>query len=898
MADTTTRRRREKIEPERWQRLKTILADALEQDSPEDRTALVERRCAEDAALLQEAESLLAEAEVLLKEPTDRLEECAEKAASTLWQDDASQCGRRIGAYVIISELGHGGMGTVYLAARADGQFEKQVAIKILNRGTDTEELLRRFRAERQILAGLDHPNIARLLDAGTTDDGLPYFIMDYVLGTPVTQFVSEQRLPIAQRLGLFLKICGAVEAAHRKLVVHRDLKPSNIVVTPNGEPKLLDFGIAKLIDQGEQAADHTARRHQRLTPNYASPEQARGEVVTHASDVYALGTLLYELLTGKTPHRFSTSNPAFDEVERVLSEHQPELASQIVGDPGRQRQLRGELDRIMCRALRPDPAERYASVAGLADDIRTYLAHRPLRGLLTTKRRRAVIAALAAAFVVFSGIIVVGKHHSASLLPPSKTSVTLPASVDSIRAVAVLPFDSFGGNRGDDLLGLGMADAIIGRMSGLKKLVVLPTAAVSRFKGDAGDAIAAGRDLHVDAVLCGTVQRSGDRMRVTVQLVNVTTRQTLWASTFDQNFTDIFGVQDSISQQVARSLAINLSPEDQTQLVKRNTSSTAAYDLYLLGLSSYNLRTKEGLATAIDYFKRAIEADLNYALAYALLSDCYCLQGYYKYQPSAEVMPLAKTAAEQALRIDSSLAEAYLALANVQSGPDPTGEKERLLRRAIDLNPNLALAHQRYAWYLVARGNLEGALSEMKRAQQLDPLSSTNNTAVGLVYIFAHQFEPGLRYSEKAAELNPNEPFIQSNLGSAYILNHRYPEAISRFQRAIELDPGMKGDDTAAIALTLWSAGKIPEANRTFEETLSLAADGKVDPYQMALVYAARGDKDEAFKWFAQSLEKGGPASGFIRYDPLLDPLRSDSRFTELLRRFHRAELEAFTSK
>src|SRR5438105_730785 len=255
MPKKPTRFRQAKVDPQRWDRLKTILGEALEENSSAARMALVERRCDGDTDLLEEAESLLAQAEALLKEPGDRFEDCARNAASTFWQEEPPRGGERVGAYVIVRELGHGGMGTVFLAERADGQFEKQVAIKILNRGADTAEILHRFRAERQILARLDHPNIARLLDAGTTDDGLPYFIMDYIVGAPVTRFAVAQKLSTRQRLELFLKICDAVEFAHRNLVVHRDIKPSNILANAEGEPKLLDFGIAKILAKDEDAS-------------------------------------------------------------------------------------------------------------------------------------------------------------------------------------------------------------------------------------------------------------------------------------------------------------------------------------------------------------------------------------------------------------------------------------------------------------------------------------------------------------------------------------------------------------------------------------------------------------------------------------------------------------------
>src|SRR5215467_6113 len=357
------------MDPQRWNRLKTILGEALEQDSSAARIAFVEQRCGEDTDLLEEAESLLAEAEALLQERTDSFEDCAQNAASTLWQDGPPRGGERVGAYVIVSELGRGGMGTVFLADRADGQFEKQVAIKILSRGADTAEILRRFREERQIVAKLDHPNIARLLDAGTTDDGLPYFIMDYIVGAPVTRFAVAQKLSTRQRLELFLKICTAVEFAHRNLVVHRDIKPSNILANAEGEPKLLDFGIAKLLAKDGDAPQSITEAQPCLTPIAASPEQAKGEPITVATDIYSLGALLYEMLSNQKPYRFSTARPTHEELALVVGQQIPPPPSTVASDARTARLLRGDLDAIVQLAMRKEPELRYAKVADLAAD-------------------------------------------------------------------------------------------------------------------------------------------------------------------------------------------------------------------------------------------------------------------------------------------------------------------------------------------------------------------------------------------------------------------------------------------------------------------------------------------------------------------------------------------------
>jgi serine/threonine protein kinase len=368
------------VSPERWQQVKATLSAALEQADGKERAAFLENACRDDTSLRREVESLLAQ-------PEDEFESVSQMIGSTSSKGEA---GRRVGAYELARELGRGGMGAVWLAHRADQQFEKVVAIKLLKRGTDTDEVLRRFQFERQILARLEHPNIARLLDGGMTDDGLPYFVMEYVDGKPLTDFCTSAALTLEERLRLFLKICAAVQFAHQNLVVHRDLKPGNILVTEDCEPKLLDFGIAKLLESDDETLAVTMAEHQRLTPAYASPEQVRGEPITTVSDIYSLGTLLYEILTGQNAHRFSTSRPPPTELLRVVAEQEPIRPSAATADPATKRRLRGDLDNIILKALRKEPARRYAGMGSFAEDIRRYLENRPVTARNTTPWYRA----------------------------------------------------------------------------------------------------------------------------------------------------------------------------------------------------------------------------------------------------------------------------------------------------------------------------------------------------------------------------------------------------------------------------------------------------------------------------------------------------------------------------
>jgi TolB-like protein/DNA-binding winged helix-turn-helix (wHTH) protein/tetratricopeptide (TPR) repeat protein len=512
-------------------------------------------------------------------------------------------------------------------------------------------------------------------------------------------------------------------------------------------------------------------------------------------------------------------------------------------------------------------------------------------------------VIVLSAAFVARGPTVRWLEKHRGGSAAPATSSGTL---TERVRSIAVLPFEPLGQDMNNELLGLGMADAVIGRMSNLKQLVVLPTSAVSKYKGPANDPLAAGRALGVDAILSGTVQRSSDRVRATVQLVHVASGRTVWSEKFDQTFTDIFGIQDSISDNVVRSLALNLTSDERKQLGKRYTTNAAAYEFYLMGLYFWNKRSKEGLEKAIDYFGRAVEQDPNFALAYALMADCYYLQFYYSYESGPDRIRNAKAAVEQALLLDDSIAEGHVAAAMVQfyqARHEGVGESAyqtamNSLRRALALNPNLAIAQQRYALALAALGHLDDSIREMRRARELDPLSHTNNTALGMILVFAREFRGSLEYCYKAAELAPNEALIQENLATAYAVNGMYQQAIKHYQKVGELNPDKKGDSLACVATVLVSAGRKSEADTMMPAILKLAGEGKADPYNIAVLYGQRGEKDDAFEWFDKALQRNrdrrsiGNDSRMIRYDPLLDPLRSDSRFAVLLRQHNQAWL------
>ncbi|HEX8773911.1 MAG TPA: winged helix-turn-helix domain-containing protein [Pyrinomonadaceae bacterium] len=457
------------------------------------------------------------------------------------------------------------------------------------------------------------------------------------------------------------------------------------------------------------------------------------------------------------------------------------------------------------------------------------------------------------------------------------------------VKSIAVLPFKPLDADSGNELLGLGMADAIIIRLSKFQRLPVLPTSAIIKYTGRDNDPWALGQALGVDAVLNGTVQRSGDRVRVTVQLISLNNGKTLWSDKFDEQFTSIFAVQDSISERVAQALALQLTGDQRKQLAKRYTENTEAYQAYVMGLYFYNKRTKEGMEKAAEYFQQAIARDQNYALAYALLADTYYLSAYYSFTavPPREMIGKAKAAATRALELDETLAEAHTAMATILSdiGEDMAAS-EREHKRALELNPNYAMGHLRYGWFLFSRDHLDVAIQEMRRAQELDPLSTTTNGALAGALIFAREWDESMKYSKRALEIEPNNFISHLNLGDAYEGKEMYDQAIAEYQKAREIHSA-SWDPLASLGHVYARAGRRAEAEKMLATLQELAKKDSRALYGVAAIYGALGDKDKAFEWLEKGLEARAVRPRDLRYDPDLDILKGDPRFNELLRRF-----------
>ncbi|MDQ3686019.1 MAG: tetratricopeptide repeat-containing serine/threonine-protein kinase, partial [Acidobacteriota bacterium] len=787
--------------PERWKQVEEVFQAAL--DFPiERREAFLDEACGDDAALRQQVEALVDSHD----SAGSFIEAPAFAGANYTKPDEPTGVmnGRRVGSYKIVREIGRGGMGAVYLAARDDEMFQKRVAIKLVKRGMDTDFILRRFRHERQILANLDHPNIARLLDGGTTDDNLPYFVMEYVEGQPIHHYCDADKLSIAERLRLFRRVCAAVAYAHRNQIIHRDIKPGNILVTGEGTPKLLDFGIAKLLNPelASDTFDPTQTALRLMTPEYASPEQVRGLQVTTATDTYSLGVLLYEILSGHRPYPPLSRIP--HELSRVISEENPERPSAVVGHAdgilmtgavkslgaaanpeviGRcrgnvtldalRREIAGNLDNIVLKAMCKDPSSRYASVDDFSEDIRRHL----------------------------DGLPVVAP--SCDPLPDKAFDSAAREATTLEKSIAVLPLKMLHPARsedtGDNYLGLGLADAVITRLSNIRRINVRPTSSVLKYSSGDDDPFIAGKELGVGYVLDGRIQRIGERIRVTVQLVSMRDGAPLWASRFDEKYTDILSLEDSLSAQVAEALIPRLTGEERERLGKRGTDNPEAFEAYLRGRYHWNTYTEEGLAKAIVYFNEAIAIDSSYAAAHAGVADYFNWLGVYGVLPARECFVAAREAAARAVELDGTLAEAYASLAFTVWAYDwDWAESERLFKRAVELNPNYSQAHEWYSHVLGSQGRHPEAVGEMRRAIELNPQSAALAAMFAFTLHNSRDYREGTAQLRRALDIEPNNHLALQGFGWMHEQGGTSGEALAATEKAVEL--------SGRTHLTLWT--------------------------------------------------------------------------------------------
>ena len=733
------------------------------------------------------------------------------------------QPGKRLGVYQLDREIGRGGMGTVYLAHRADHEFEHEVAIKLIQSEKCNASAIKRFRHERQILARLEHPYIARLLDGGTTEEGIPYFVMEFVRGETLTSYCDLASLPTRERIELFGKVCAAVQYAHEQNIIHRDIKPRNILVTAGGVPKLLDFGIAKMLEAEEARSEATLAGTRLLTPAYASPEQMHGEHATIRSDVYSLGIVLYELLCGERPSlRTVQNNAGRDE------------ASEAHLSP----RLRG----IVFSAIRPDPDERYPSVAAFAEDLQRYLDGAPPGSTAAQESRERI-------------------------------------------SIGILPFRELGVEGSDSFLSSAVVDALITRLSKVERLSVRPTSAVLKY-GQRTDAVRAGRELRVLYILEGTLHSSDGKLRLNAQLVSTETGIAVWASQFEESADSLLSLEESLSEQIAYAVIPHLTGDEESQLKHRGTSNGKAHEAYLRGRFHWNRSAgeQEELVKALVYFMQAIAEDPDYAAAHAGVADYHLRIGLWGGLPPAETFAAAIAEAKTALRLEPSLAEAHATLGFcLWAYERDYVAAEREFQLSIAHNPEYASAHHWFGLLNSARNLPELALVNLERAHKIDPASPVIAAARGFVHYNARRFREAIELLLCAAKELRNSAFLQEMLTWTYLQSGELKLALAAARRAVEL--GHRSPSTlAAWSAAEAAAGNTGAAEAVISELCELQKTRYVSGYDLATAYLSAGKRAEALQQLTYAYDFRDWWLCWLGVDPRWDALRSEPKFKELV--------------
>jgi eukaryotic-like serine/threonine-protein kinase len=802
--------------------------------------------------------------------------------------------------YLIERELGRGGAAVVYLAQ--DLKHGRSIALKVLLPHVAQAIGADRFQREITIAARLTHPHILTLYDSGQAA-GLLYYVMPYMRGESLRDRLSRDgRLPIGDSVRIAVEVSSALDLAHAEGIVHRDIKPENILLEA-GFAIVADFGIAHI----KTAAENSGITENGIalgTPMYMSPEQAIGsQELDGRSDVYSLGCVLYEMLTGVPPYTGET-------MRLTLIRHSVEpvpIASASRPD------VPEYLDVAVARAMAKDPDERFQSgkefARALTASSPTITQTAPARSSGLWSRLRTVfgmppeaapVVSTAGAGTGSSGQTATeGERPSGASRQvararaiataqitskhPTLPLITTPSGRVPIDSLAVLPFESAKDDPDGEYLSEGITESIINKLSGVSGLRVVPRSVAFRYRNSELDPSEIAREVHARAVVSGRILHRGDMLVIKVELVDSVTESQLWGEQFNRKLSDIFAVQEEIASEISRSLRLKLSGEEQAGLVKRFTENTEAYQAYLRGRHYWGKRTVDGLRRAIEHFQQAIDLDPTYALAYGGLADTFNILGYYNNRTPHEAFPRGKEAATRALTIDPMLAEAYASLGYVRLfyDYDWPGAAESF-RRALELNPKYATAHQWYAWYLFVVGRYDEALVSLRHAHELDPLSLIINDHLGYALLLAGQPEDALAQLLTTRELDPSFPWTYWRLGSVYLALGKLEDSIAAFDTVVTMTNG--GVGLGYKGLVLAQAGRESDARAIVARLDALRETRYVSPLEYALVYAGLGRVDDTFASLRQSYADRSSDYARVRVLPWPAAVREDARFAALL--------------
>lgn len=816
--------------------------------------------------------------------------------------------GATLDNYRILEKLGAGGQGTVYKAI--DTKLGRTVVVKVLPPELTVKEAnLKRFEREARLASALDHPNICTIFDLNEVGD-VHFIAMQYVAGRNVRQLVAGRPLELLDALRIVIQVIDALTSAHASGIIHRDIKAGNVMVTDTGQVKVLDFGLAKLLD--EDAARTSGIHHTELTEigvpygtaTYAAPEQARGDRVDSRADIFSTGVLLYEMLTGTWPFQGKTSI----DVRHAVLHDQPRPIAEMRSDP-----IPPRLQQILDRAMAKEPRDRYQKIKEMGDDVREVLrevstggqdAHL-VEGQITSAPRhlaspspvaramrwlRSVTGAVEPQTSAPSAAAAVPQAQTSAQREIHETPLTSMGDTDR-KSCAILPFKNLNNDPASTFYEFSLADAVITELARVRSLVVRPSSAIIKYQGQPVDPRDAGRELSVNAVLSAGFLRAGERIRVTAQLLDVTSGDILWSDRIDSDAQDIITVQDTIAQRIVDGLRLELGTEEKVDMAAHATTNAEAYEEYLRGRDSmgryiYHTLANEDVEAAIAHFKRAIELDPKFALAYCALGGCYANR-VIKCMGDADDYVYAQEAFDKGLALDPRNLEARMHMVFLYLSRGEKKQARALVAKLRRDAPNDVGVHFVSSYLYRLDGEYDRSLRSLNRMLRLNPAErivvSYNRARV---FMYQGRYQDAMAELDQGATVEPDHPLLNTFRATTLFRSGHPEEAAKLLQEVLDSHPEMDGI-RPHLAMALSALGRHAEALAQLTERVKEIAEADHDvPYWLASAYAMEGMDDEAFEWLERAISLGNENKPWFETNPIWERLRSDPRFTELMQR------------